>query len=185
MKFLNSWRDNTGRKQGSCVCLRPEWSRAGGTPERPDEPIQGDGGKHGAHWHRWLGLWKWSRERETERGAFRSPRGAVCLLFLDNSHPSKMLVQISRPAPLRPSPTAVQPHKPPTSGIPEDWHCQQDQMKWDLGGPRAQRVKINRPDVRICECGGGSAGMSAERCSTWRSRRSSKAWGNGSEFGSN
>lgn len=46
--------------------------------------------------------------------------------------------------------------KPPTSGIPEDWHCQQDQMKWDLGGPCAQRVKINRPDVWICECGCGS-----------------------------
>lgn len=46
--------------------------------------------------------------------------------------------------------------KTPTSGIPEDWYCQQGQMKWDLGGPRAQRVKINRPDVWICECGCGS-----------------------------
>lgn len=79
--------------------------------------------------------------------------------------PKKCWFKSRDPLLLLPPPTPVPPHKPPNAGIPEDWYCQQDQMKWDLGGPRAQRVKINRPDVWICECSCRSrfAGTSGER----------------------
>lgn len=64
----------------------------------------------------------------------RAPRGTVCLLFLDNSHPPKMLVQIWGPHLARP-PAPVEPHKPPTSALLENRYCQQDQMKWGFRGP--------------------------------------------------
>lgn len=185
MKFLNRWWDNTRRKPGSC------WSSAFAAWAKPFR--RNSWAARRAHWGRRTKtrrLWAqmaWimemiTGERETERGAFRSPRGAVCLLFLDNSHPSKMLVQISGPAPSPHSCTATQ-----TSHLWYSGGLALSTGPDEMGFRRPPCAACSNKQARCVDLWmrrrvGRDVGRT---CSTRRRRRRSEAWGNGSEFGSN
>lgn len=100
-----------------------------------------------------------------ERGPFKSPRGGVCLLFLDNSHPQKMYVHINTP--------------PVQILLSHSLHLQYLKRlllsTWadEMGlrrAPRARCVKINRADVQICGRDSGSDGWDLVGCTMDRAR---------------
>lgn len=116
-----------------------------------------------------------------ETGPFRSPRGAVCLLFLDNSHPPRMLVHIETP-PVQ----ILLPHGHPPPAFKKKTRTVNTVRR--SGIQEAPRATCSNKQDRVCRFVNmiGArwmrfAGMYSER-STWKRHRWNNARGQGVGF---